>query len=137
MIGNLETGLEPNAKARVFLYFSSESHLHCLRNTLLLSGDGFKKNYNSFDLTLVTRSSFSIFLSLSSFVCDLLDTGCPDNRTVSTLLESLDINVLSHGECSSLQLRVLVLSTVCVCVCACVRLPGRGATLVRGPVETA
>jgi inositol hexakisphosphate/diphosphoinositol-pentakisphosphate kinase len=38
MVRNLETGLEDQPASRAFFYFSSESHLHCLRNVLLLSG---------------------------------------------------------------------------------------------------
>lgn len=38
MIGQLESTLSPRCKSRVSLYFSSESHIHALRNVLLLSG---------------------------------------------------------------------------------------------------
>lgn len=38
IIGNLEQGLAENPPSRVTLYFSSESHIHSLRNVLLLSG---------------------------------------------------------------------------------------------------
>lgn len=44
IVANLENGLQQNPKSRVFLYFSSESHLHCLRNVLLLSGIPYSKN---------------------------------------------------------------------------------------------
>jgi hypothetical protein len=45
---------------RVNLYFSSESHIHALRNTMLLG-------------------------------------GMPDNTTMATTLEALELNYLSHG----------------------------------------
>ena len=38
MIGKLESALSPHCKSRTTLYFSSESHIHALRNVLLLSG---------------------------------------------------------------------------------------------------
>jgi len=38
MIGQLESALSPRCPSRVTLYFSSESHIHALRNVLLLSG---------------------------------------------------------------------------------------------------
>ena len=38
MIDKLESALSPKAPSRVTLYFSSESHIHALRNVLLLSG---------------------------------------------------------------------------------------------------
>ena len=38
VINNLESGLEPHPKTRVWLYFSSESHIHALRNIFLLAG---------------------------------------------------------------------------------------------------
>jgi hypothetical protein len=60
IVKNLENGLQAAPKTRVFLYFSSESHLHSLRNILLLS-------------------------------------GLPHNKTVATMLESIELNYLSHG----------------------------------------
>jgi len=38
IIHNLESGLDEEPESRVHLYFSSESHLHSLRNVFLLSG---------------------------------------------------------------------------------------------------
>jgi hypothetical protein len=38
IVSNLEQGLQPRPASRVFLYFSSEAHIHSLRNVLLLSG---------------------------------------------------------------------------------------------------
>jgi Diphosphoinositol pentakisphosphate kinase 2 N-terminal domain/Histidine phosphatase superfamily (branch 2) len=38
IIHNLECGLRDEPQSRAFLYFSSESHLHSLRNSIVLSG---------------------------------------------------------------------------------------------------
>lgn len=38
VIDNLYQGLHDNPQTRVNLYFSSESHIHAMRNCLLLSG---------------------------------------------------------------------------------------------------
>ncbi len=38
IVDNLEAGLQPRPSRRVNLYFSSESHIHALRNVLLLLG---------------------------------------------------------------------------------------------------
>lgn len=38
MIQKLESAMSPKCPSRVTLYFSSESHIHALRNVLLLSG---------------------------------------------------------------------------------------------------
>lgn len=43
IVTNLEAGFKPEPETRVHLYFSSESHLHALRNILLLSGLPYNK----------------------------------------------------------------------------------------------
>jgi hypothetical protein len=61
IVNDLERGLQsdPPPSNRVSLYFSSESHIHALRNVLLLS-------------------------------------GIADNETVATVLDSIELNYLSH-----------------------------------------
>lgn len=61
IVHDLESGLQDNPppQNRVSLYFSSESHIHALRNVLLLS-------------------------------------GIADNETVATVLDSIELNYLSH-----------------------------------------
>lgn len=62
IVSDLESGLQdvPPPPNRVTLYFSSESHIHALRNVLLLS-------------------------------------GIADNETVATVLDSIELNYLSHA----------------------------------------
>jgi len=86
MIQNLEAGLDDDAPARVFLYFSSESHLHSLRNTILLSG------------TMIVNFRTNGEVSVLAVVHEPL--GLPENRTVATALEAMDLQYLSHGNCA-------------------------------------
>jgi inositol hexakisphosphate/diphosphoinositol-pentakisphosphate kinase len=52
IISNLEQGLSDNPPHRVTLYFSSESHIHSLRNVLLLSGSNLDHHHHCLLLCL-------------------------------------------------------------------------------------
>lgn len=90
MIHKLESCMNPRCNSRVSLYFSSESHIHALRNVLLLSGiadnrtvattlDAIELNYLSHGQSIENKHSCSenaiataVMLTTSmllSFVC--------------------------------------------------------------------
>lgn len=77
-ISNLEGGLvdSPAPASRVSLYFSSESHLHSLRNTLLLSGVPHNSNVatalESCEINYLSHCVFRLFEDLSKDPSDPL-----------------------------------------------------------------
>jgi inositol hexakisphosphate/diphosphoinositol-pentakisphosphate kinase len=65
IVENLEEGLQVKPPTRCFMYFSSESHLHSLRNTLLLSGLCHNKTtattLESIELNYLSHGVFRLF----------------------------------------------------------------------------
>jgi inositol hexakisphosphate/diphosphoinositol-pentakisphosphate kinase len=66
---NLEIGLLENASSRVHLYFSSESHIHALRNVIQLSGLPSNKTIaatlEATELNYMSHGVFRLFLDPS------------------------------------------------------------------------
>jgi hypothetical protein len=69
IVVDLESGMEEHPSGRVSCYFSSESHLHSLRNILLLSGATTNKTVatalESIELNYLSHCVFRLFEDLS------------------------------------------------------------------------
>ena len=69
IIGNLEGGLRAVVSHRVTLYFSSESHIHALRNVLLLCGIAANRTVattlDAIELNYLSHAVFRLYEDLS------------------------------------------------------------------------
>jgi hypothetical protein len=122
MIQKLESALSPKCPSRVTLYFSSESHIHALRNVLLLSGiacnrtvatslDAIELNYLRYVARTIGQALFGskldadvsccIFLSQPRGVPSLRERRPRDRRSASLLRQR---SVLSRGSVGSVHL---------------------------------
>ncbi len=76
MIGKLESALSPRCPSRVTLYFSSESHIHALRNVLLLSGIACNRTVattlDAIELNYLSHAVFRLYEDVSKPIDDPL-----------------------------------------------------------------
>jgi hypothetical protein len=76
MIGKLESALSPRCPSRVTLYFSSESHIHALRNVLLLSGIACNRTVattlDAIELNYLSHAVFRLYEDVSKPLDDPL-----------------------------------------------------------------
>jgi len=74
IISNLEAGLDPQPPCRATLYFSSESHIHALRNVLLLTGTPLNTTMattlEAMELNYLSHAVFRLYEDVSKSMND-------------------------------------------------------------------